>query len=71
MELQHLLLIVRILLLYDSNIDLPNLNMITIIDESFKNVTSLSIGTLNSLEMIVSNLLQTMLLSVVYPNWFH
>ena len=26
--------------------------MITIIDESFKNVTSLSIGTLNSLEMI-------------------
>ena len=52
MELQHLLLIVHILLLYDSNIDLPNLNMITIIDESFKNVTSLSIGTLNSLEMI-------------------
>ena len=51
-ELQHLLLIVHILLLYDSNIDLPNLNMITIIDESFKNVTSLSIGTLNSLEMI-------------------
>ena len=50
MELQHSLLIVRILLLYDSNIDLPNLNMITIIDESFKNVTSFNINSiLNSI----------------------